>query len=192
MNILLVLNLLIFWSIRSMWSGIIAIAGKPAPYILFIILVTTTFLITILNMYKKPLFPAVIFACFINILFLGLSGYILSVTLDSLHYFVLEFFRSTAFLGGIALFIYLCFYSFRVNWLQKKWIQPVCILVLTIIGFLISFDIQLFNGFDKKPKISETPRFNYCFDYIFPKLQKHFTEQIMIDNVLKMLKCENS
>ncbi|MBQ6843160.1 MAG: metallophosphoesterase [Agathobacter sp.] len=153
MNILLVLNLLIFWSIRSMWSGIIAIAGKPAPYILFIILVTTTFLITTLNMYKKPLFPAVIFACFINILFLGLSGYILSVTLDSLHYFVIEFFRSTAFLGGIALFIYLCFYSFRVNWLQKKWIQPVCILVLTIIGFLISFDIQLFNGFDKTPVV---------------------------------------
>jgi len=57
---------------------------------------------------------------------------------------------------------------------------------------ILSHDALFFNGFDKKPKISETPRFNYCFDYIFPKLQKHFTEQIMIDNVLKMLKCENS
>ena len=56
---------------------------------------------------------------------------------------------------------------------------------------ILSHDALFFNGFDKKPKISETPRFNYCFDYIFPKLQKHFTEQIMIDNVLKMLKCEN-
>ena len=77
----------------------------------------------------------------------------LSVTLDSLHYFVLEFFRGTAFLGGIALFIYLCFYSFRVNWLQKKWVQPTCILLLTVLGFFTAFDIQLFNGFDKTPVV---------------------------------------
>ena len=153
MNLLLIFNLLIFWSIRSMWSGIIAIAGKPAPYILFGILVLTTFLILILNMNKKPILPAMVWGCFINILFFGLSGYMLSVTLDSLHYFVLEFFRGTAFLGGIALLIYMCFYSFRVNWLQKKWVQPACILLLAVIGFFTAFDIQLFNGFNKTPVV---------------------------------------
>lgn len=153
MNVLLILNLLIFWSIHSMWSGIIAIAGKPAPYILFGILVITTFLVTTLSMYKKPLLPSMIWGCFICLLFLGLNGYMLSVTLDSLHYFVLEFFRGTAFLGGIALFIYLCFYSFRVNWLQKKWIQPACIFLLAVIGFFCAFDIQLFNGFHKTPVV---------------------------------------
>ncbi len=152
-NILLVLNLLIFWSIRSMWSGIIAIAGKPAPYILFGILVVTTFLVTTLNMYKKTMFPAMIWGCLINLLFLGLSGYMLSVTLDSLHYFILEFFRGTAFLAGIALFIILCFHSFHINWLQKKLVQPACILLLSVIGFFLAFDIHLFNGFNKTPVV---------------------------------------
>ena len=152
-NVLLILNLLIFWSIRSMWSGIIAIAGKPAPYILFGILAATAFLVTTLSMYRKPLFPAMIGSSVINVLFLGLNGYMLSVTLDSLHYFVLEFIRGTLFLGGIALFIFLCFYSFHVNWLQKKWVQPACILLLLLIGFFTTFDIQLFNGFDKTPVV---------------------------------------
>lgn len=136
-----------------MWSGIIAIAGKPAPYILFGVLLVTTFLITTLNLYKKPLFPAMIWGCIINVLFLGLNGYMLSVTLDSLHYFVKEFIYGTTFLGGIALLIFLCFYSYHVNWLQKKWLQPVCILLLLIIGFFTAFDIQLFNGFDKTPVV---------------------------------------
>ncbi len=153
MNILLIFNLLLFWSIRSMWSGIIAIAGKPAPYILIGILVITTFLITTLSLYRKPSFPAMIWGWIINVLFLGLSAYILSVTLDSLHYFVLEFIRGTVFLGGITLFIFLCFYSFHVNWLQKKWVQPACILLLLIVGFFCSFNIQLYNSFHKTPVV---------------------------------------
>lgn len=136
-----------------MWSGIIAIAGKPVPYILFGILVLTTFLITTFSINRKPMLPAFIWGGFINLLFFILSGYILSVTLDSFHYFILEFFRGTAFLCGIAVFIYLCFYSFRVNWLQRKWVQPVFILVLTVIGFFTTFDIQLFNGFYKTPVV---------------------------------------
>ena len=134
MNVLLVFNFLVYWSIRSMWSGIIAIAGKPAPYILCAVLVITALCITTLTLYKKHPLPAMIWGCVIDVIFLGLCGYMLSVTMDSWHYFILEFIYGLFFMGGIALFIFLCFYSHKIPWFQKKWLQPVCILLLLVIG----------------------------------------------------------
>ena len=53
---------------------------------------------------------------------------------------------------------------------------------------LLSHDALFFNGFQETPKINETPRFNYCFDYILPKLSKGLAEKITEENPLKMLK----
>ncbi len=54
---------------------------------------------------------------------------------------------------------------------------------------LLSHDASFFNGFEATPQINEKPRFSYCFEYILPRLSKVSTEQIMIKNPLKMLKC---
>ena len=153
MNILLVLNLLVFWSIHSMWSGIIAIAGKPVPYILMVVLTLTTILTTIFSMYKKRPLVLTIWGCIVDVIFLALNGYMLSVTLDSLHYFVREFGYGVAFLGSIALIIFLIFYSSNVSWLRKKWIPPVLGVGMLLIGFCVIFDIQLINGIDKTPVV---------------------------------------
>ena len=53
---------------------------------------------------------------------------------------------------------------------------------------LFSHDSLVFNGFDAKPQI-KMPRYNYCFDYILPRLDKAVAEKIMTKNVVKMLKC---
>lgn len=153
MNALLVLNLLIFWSIRSMWSGIIAIAGKPVPYILMVVLALTTLLATIFSMQKKYCKITLIWGFVLDILFLGLNGYMLSVTLDSLHYFLREFIYGLIFLGSIALVLFLCFYSSKIELLQKKWTPPVLLVLLLIGGFLTVYDIQLVNGIDKTPVV---------------------------------------
>lgn len=153
MNILLVLNLLIFWSIRSMWSGIIAIAGKPVPYILMAVLAITTIATTICSMYKKYPFVLAIPASVLDVIFLILNGYMLSVTQDSWQYFIREFFYGALFLGAIGAVIFLGFYSKNIQWLQKKWIPAVLGCILLCAGFLTIYGIQLINGIEKTPVV---------------------------------------
>ena len=153
MNALLILNTLIFWSIRSMWSGIIAIVGKPVPYILMVVLAITTFTVSICSINKKRPLPLGIFGCVLDILFLGVLGYMLSVTQDSWSYFIREFFYGALFLGIIALIVFLIFYSADIKWIHAKWIPPIVIGILVVAGFLSAYDIQLINCIDKTPVV---------------------------------------
>lgn len=153
MNALLILNMLIFWSIRSMWSGIISIAGKPVPYILMAVLVVTAITVSIYSLYKKHPLVLGIYGCVIDVIFLGLLGYMLSVTQDSWSYFIREFFYGVAFIGAIALVIFLIFYSANVKWLHSKWLPPVVGILLLVVGFLSIYDIQLVNGIEKTPVV---------------------------------------
>ena len=153
MNVLLLFNLLMFWSIRSMWSGIIAIAGKPVPYILMAVLTIFTLATSICSFYKKRPIPLAIFGCILDVLFLGLVIYMLSVTQDSWSYFIREFFNGAAFFGVILLFVYLIFYSENINWLKTKWLAPVSGTILFIVGFLSIYDIQLINAIEKTPVV---------------------------------------
>ena len=152
-NVLLILNLLVFWSIRSMWSGIISIVGKPMPYILMAVLTITALTVTTCSLYKKRPLILSIFAGVLDVLFLGLLGYMLSVTQDSWQYFIREFFYGVVFLGTIGLLIGLIFYSANIKWLHTKWLPPVLGIALLIIGFLVFFDIQLINGIEKTPVV---------------------------------------
>lgn len=153
MNILLIFNTLIFWSIRSMWSGIIAIAGKPIPYILMVVLAITTLSVSICSLYKKRPLILSIWGCMVSVIFLGLHGYMLSVTQDSWLYFVREFMSGAIFLGTIILVTYLIFYASTIKWLQAKWFPPVAGIFLLVMGFLSLYDIQLINGIEKTPVV---------------------------------------
>ena len=153
MNILLVLNVLIFWSIRSMWSGIIAIAGKPTPYILMALLTITTLATITCSLYKKRPRFLTILGCTLDVIFLGLHGYMLYATQDSWLYFIREFINGAIFLGAIAVIIFLIFYSANITWLHSKWLPPVVGITLLIVGFLSIYDIQLINGIEKTPVV---------------------------------------
>lgn len=152
-NVLLIFNLLVFFSIRSMWSGIIAIAGKPSPYILMAVLTITTLVTTAFSMKKKYCKLTMIWDWILNVIFLGLNGYILSVTLDSIQFFIREFISGFIFIAAIALLIFLVFYSAKIAWLQQTWVRITCMCVLVIVGFLISFDISLINSIHKTPVV---------------------------------------
>ena len=54
---------------------------------------------------------------------------------------------------------------------------------------LLSHDALFFNGFEAEPKINETPRFSYVFDYILPLLPKHMAQLLIKENPVAMLKC---
>lgn len=65
------------------------------------------------------------------------------------------------------------------------------IMLLCELGYedkiLLSHDALFFNGFDVQSEINEAPRYNYCFDYILPKLPKSLANKICAENPLKML-----
>ena len=52
-NALLVFNLLCYFGIRSMWSGIIRYTFEPMPYILLFVLCATALATTALSMNRK-------------------------------------------------------------------------------------------------------------------------------------------
>ena len=90
-TVLAILNLLCYFAIRSMWSGIIRETSESMPYILLAVLVATNLGSVLFLINKRyPLLMA-IWTLLIDILFLRLNGYIISETLDAYYYFIREF-----------------------------------------------------------------------------------------------------
>ena len=152
-NIILIFNLLTFWSIRSMWSGIISLTAKPVPYILCIVLAITALLVTCLTICKKHPFAVAILGTIFNVLFLVLNGYMISVTIDSLYYFIKNFLSGCTFVGTIAFLFFLCFYSHKLQLFQQKLIQPVFLILFFVIEFFSVYDLQLVNKINKTPVV---------------------------------------
>ncbi len=55
---------------------------------------------------------------------------------------------------------------------------------------LLSHDALFFSGFNPQNGVIRTPRFNYVFDNILPRLNETLVDKITTENPLKMLKCE--
>lgn len=153
MNVLLIFNLLVYFSIRSMWSGIIRYTIKPMPYILLAILTVTTLTVTILSMHKKrPAFVS-IWAGIINTLFLVLNTFIIAITINSNHYFIREFCYGLLYIGIIATIIALVTVIPKIAWLQNRWVHSILLVILFVSGLFIVLDISLFNSIDKTPVV---------------------------------------
>lgn len=153
MNVLLIFNLLVYFGIRSMWSGIVRYTFKPMPYILLAVLVATVLGVTVLSMNKKYPLPVTIWSGIVNILFLGLDAYIISLTTEATHYFIREFSYGLLYIGIIALLVFTATYVSKMTWFQKKWVPSVLMIVLFISGLFIALDISLVNGIDKTPVV---------------------------------------
>lgn len=153
MNVLLIFNLLVYFGIRSMWSGIVRYTFKPMPYILLAVLVITVLGVTTLSMNKKYPLPVTIWSGIVNILFLGLDTFIISLTTEATHYFIREFSYGLLYIGIIALLVFTATYVSKMTWFQKKWVPSVLMILLFISGLFIALDISLVNGIDKTPVV---------------------------------------
>lgn len=153
MNALLIFNLLVYFSIRSMWSGIVRYTIKPMPYILLAVLVVTTLVTTVLSMNKKYLRIIAVFACIVNGLFFVLNTFIIAITINSAHYFIREFGYNLIYVGIIAAIITIITVIPKITWLQKKWVQSLLMVVLFITGLFVSLDISLYNSINKTPVV---------------------------------------
>lgn len=153
LTILAVFNLLCYFSIRSMWSGIIRYTFDAMPYLLLTGIMVTALGTTILVMHKKyPRFIAVITGL-VNLLFLGLDAYIISLTTEAAHYFIREFLYGFAFIASLAVILFLWFYLPQKPWFQKKWMPSLMLLILFACGIMVLFDISLSNKFTSTPVV---------------------------------------
>ena len=103
LTVLTVFNLLVYFGIRAMWSGIVRYTFKAMPYyLLATIVVATLTMIALCIMKKYPKWILFIIVP-INLLFLGLDAYIISLTTEAAHYFIREFLYGLAFLGIVSI-----------------------------------------------------------------------------------------
>ena len=152
-NALLLFNLLCYFGIRSMWSGIIRYTFEPMPYILLIVLTITTLATTALALNKKYSLWVAIWGGILDLLFLGLDAYIISLTTEATHYFIREFLYGLFYVGIIALLVFGCCYVSKMEWFQKKWIPSILMIVFFVLGLFVVFDISLVNGFNRTPVV---------------------------------------
>ena len=134
-------NLLGYFAIRPMWSGIILYLGQNAPYYLLALNVFSCFLGVVLCMCKRYLLIPAIYLLLESLFFFAADSYIISQTTEAYFYFIREFLYGLLFLG-ILFVLLLILFRFPSSKLYKKfWIRPVA-LVLLFAGLLI-WQLQL-------------------------------------------------
>ena len=153
MNVLLVFNFLVYWGIRSMWSGIVRYTFKPMPYILLAVLVVTILTTSICSMLKKHPLPLFIWEIVVNILFLGLDAYIISLTTEATHYFIREASYALLFVGVIGALVFCTTYISKMDWFQNKWVAPALLIVFFIVGTFLTLNINPFNKINYTPVV---------------------------------------
>lgn len=152
-NVFLVLNLLCYFGIRSMWSGIIRYTFDTMPYILLFTMVAACIIATLLSLNKKyPLIPAILFLL-LGLLFFGLDAYIISLTTEASHYFIREFLYGLLYLAVIAFLYCLIFVLPKQKFFQEKWIPSVVLVLLFVGGLLWRFDVLLPNSINNTPAV---------------------------------------
>ena len=153
LTILAIFNLLCYFSIRAMWSGIIRYTFEAMPYLLLLGIIITALGSTILILHKRYPKGIAIICGLVDVLFLGLDAYIISLTTEATHYFIREFAYGLCFVGGLGLLIFLWFFVSKQPWFKKKWVTSLTLVVCFILGIIILFDISLTNGFSSTPVV---------------------------------------
>lgn len=152
-NVFVVLNLLCYFGIRSMWSGIIRYTFDSIPYILLFSMLAACIVCTLMSLHKKfYLIPGILFAL-IGLVFLGLDAYIISLTTEASHYFIREFFYNLLYVGMIALLYCMIFVFPKLEIFKKKWFASILLVVFFVGGLLWKFDVLFPNSINCTPAV---------------------------------------
>lgn len=151
-SVLSVLNVLFFYAIHFMWSGIIAILGSSSPYIIMalIIIIAVSALILRLTRRNNPVFSVIFIVA--SLFFLAVEIYITYVTRDSLYYFIRTFLRGALVLGGIAFIVFLLFYYPKTRLAGKRWFK-ITVTTVLLLALVIPYFNFLPNSFTCVPVV---------------------------------------
>lgn len=146
-------NFLCYFAIRSMWAGISRYTIEPLPYILLAAITLCTLITTLFTLNRKYPVLIAILAAIIDILFLILDGFIISLMLYASPYFIREFLYGALFLGIIGGIYWLITTLHKLSIFQKKWFPSVLLLTLLVVGIFWQYDIPLFNSINCTPVV---------------------------------------
>ncbi|MEG1527976.1 MAG: metallophosphoesterase [Clostridia bacterium] len=151
-TVISVFNVLCFYAIHSMWSGIIAILGKASPYIIIALmfLIAVASLIILLSG-KRYLIPTIIFSV-LTLFFFVVECYIISVAYDSYKYFLREFAIAFGFTALIALLVFLLFYYPKTKLANSRIFKFVLVFVL-VFGIFFGYFGIIPNQFETTPVV---------------------------------------
>ena len=82
----------------------------------------------------------------LNVLFLGLDAYIISLTTEATHYFIREFLYGLLFVGIVAAFVFGFTSISKMKWFQNKWVPCILLVVFFVVGVCITLEITPFNA----------------------------------------------
>ncbi|HRV72477.1 MAG TPA: metallophosphoesterase [Eubacteriales bacterium] len=129
---LALVNLLIYFAIRPMWSGIIAIIGQASPYIILSVIIALAVTSVTLLLVKKRCLAFELAALILGLFFAAVEAYIMSVTIDSYRYFLREGVYVLLAYAIIALALYLVFAFPKTKAYDHKWLRVTIALVLVL------------------------------------------------------------
>lgn len=153
LNITAVLNLLCYYSIRSMWSGIIRYTIEPLPYILLAVIFFCALVHTLYTIKRRYPVLVAVFTGIINVLFLALNAGIIAITLDAASYFIREFLYSAFFLFIIGIIYWAITRLHKYAIYEKKWFSPVLFTAIIAIALLFRCDFSFFNAINSTPVV---------------------------------------
>lgn len=147
-----VFNVLYFYAIHFMWSGIIAILGSASPYIIMGIIAVLAALSVITVLCGKHGAVRSIITLVLSAFFLAVEIYITWVTRDSLPYFFRTFARGLLIMLAVGAVVFLLFYYPRTKLANVKWLKCVITAAL-LLALIIPYFNFLPNTFTCDPVV---------------------------------------
>lgn len=152
-QLLTLFNLLCYFSIRPLWPGIGIQSMEPLPLILLAVIVFCSLTMTILTFNRSYPVLIAVPVFIIDILFLVVDSYIISLLLYATPYFIREFLYGARFLGVVGAVWLLITRLPKLPVFQKKWFPSVLLLVVLAAGILIQSDFPFFNTINCTPVV---------------------------------------
>lgn len=151
-TVLAVFNMLLFFAIRPMWSGVILYAGHPAPYIIMAIIILMCICAGIFIYRRRhPLVIGIIFTT-AGVFFLALESYIIALTTEAYLYFIREFLYGLLYLGIIAVLTIIIYIFPKCRAFHCTWLRPVIVIAL-FCGLLIWYFKLVPNAITSTPVV---------------------------------------
>lgn len=150
--VLALFNLLFFYSLHSMWSGIVAVLGTLSPYFVISIMFIMVVIAVILFFKKeRPLILNIILAV-LDLFFFGVEMYMLYVCKSDVLYFIREFYLAVISVIIIAFIVFMVFFYYKTPLKDNKVFKYAIVFVLIFAMAITYFDFA-FNYFTSTPVV---------------------------------------
>lgn len=140
-TVFVVLNLLCYFSIRSMWSGIILYTSQAVPYVCLAILTVFALSGVLCCLNRRYYLVHAILLILAGCFFLGVDSYIISQTVEAYWCFIREFLYGCLYLLIVGVVFYLIVFFQKAKTTGKRWIPSVILVVLFFAGIIWYFDL---------------------------------------------------